>query len=117
MDSDVCSAQEFISIPAERWTEAPESDDDENELATALAECEDPTGNDAVDDDSVEVKVMSLTEVRLAAAQVRLFLEENQCSTQFAALDICAELSRMTVTTRHVQPTVADLFRRAGGAL
>ena len=107
--SDVCSAEEFIDIPAERWTESPESDDDESELAAVLHECEDPTGTDADDDDSVEVKVMSLKEVREAAAGVLLFLEENRSSSQAAARDICAELSRMTVTARHVQPTVAEL--------
>ncbi len=70
--SDICRAEEFIDIPAERWTESPwpESDDDESELAAVLRlhECEDPTGTDAVDDDSVEVKVMSLKEVKEAAA-------------------------------------------------
>ena len=101
--SDICSAEEFIDIPAERWTESPESDDDESELAAVLHECEDPTGTDA-DDDSVEVKVMSLKEVRDAAAAVLLFLEENRSSSQAAAREICAELSRMTVTARHVQP-------------
>ena len=58
--SDTCSAEEFIDIPAEKWTEFPESDDDKCELAAVLLECEDPTGTDAVDDDSVEVKAMSL---------------------------------------------------------
>ena len=66
---------------------------------------------------SVEVKVMSLKEVREAAAAVLLFLEENRSSSQAAAREICAELSRMTVTARHVQPSVAELFRRAGGSV
>jgi hypothetical protein len=47
---------------AERWIEAPESDDDESPLAAVLAECEEPSGQDACEDDSVEVKVMSLKE-------------------------------------------------------
>jgi hypothetical protein len=76
-----------------------------------------PTGTDADDDDSVEVKVTSLKEVRDAAAAVLLFLEENRSSSQAAAREICAELSRMTVTARHVQPSVAELFRRAGGSV
>jgi hypothetical protein len=67
--------------------------------------------------DSVEVKVMSLKEVREAAAAVLLFLEENRSSSQAAAREICAELSRMTVTARHVQPSVAELFRRASGSV
>ena len=50
-------AEEFIDIPAEKWTKSPESDDDESELAAVLRECDDPTGTDAVDDDSVEPKV------------------------------------------------------------
>ncbi len=50
--SDICSAEEFIDIPAERWTESSKSDDDESELAAVLHECEDSTGTDAVDDDS-----------------------------------------------------------------
>jgi hypothetical protein len=64
----------------------------------------------------VEVKIMSLKEVREAAAAVLLFLEENRSSSQAAAREICAELSRMTVTARHVQPSVAELFRRASGS-
>ena len=86
-------AEEFIDIPAEKWTESPESDDDESELAAVLRECDDPTGTDAVDDDSVELKVMSLKEVREAAAGVLLFLEENRSSSQADAREICAELS------------------------
>ncbi len=115
---DICSAEEFIDIPAERWTESAESDDDESELAAVLHECEVPTGTNAVDDDSVEVTVMSLKEVRDAAAAVLLFLEENRSSSQAAAArEICAELSRMTVTARHVQPSVAELFRRICGSV
>jgi hypothetical protein len=45
---------------AERWIEAPESDDDESPLVAVLAECEEPSRQDACDDDSVEVKAMSL---------------------------------------------------------
>ena len=58
-------------------TEAPESDDDENPLAATLAECAERTGEDARDDDSVEVKVFSLKEARAAAAGLKLFLGEN----------------------------------------
>ena len=89
----------FIDIPAEKWTESPESesDDDESEIAAVMRECDDPAGTDAVDDDSVEVKTMSLKEVREAAAGVLLFLEENKSSSQAAAMETCAELSRMTV--------------------
>ena len=65
----------------------------------------------------VEVKVMSLKEVRDAAAAVLLFLEENRSSSQAAAREICDELSRMTLTARHVQPSVAELFRRASGSV
>ena len=60
---------------------------------------------------------MSLKEVREAAAGVLLFLEENSSSSQAASREICAELSRMTVTAGHVQPSVAELFRRASGSL
>jgi hypothetical protein len=55
---------------------------------------------------------LNLKEVRDAAAAVLLFLEENRSSSQAAAREICAELSRMTVTTRHVQPSVAELLAR-----
>ena len=91
--ADICSAEEFIDIPAEKWTESPESesDDDESEIAAVLRECDDPAGTDAVDDDSVEVKAMSLKEVREAAAGVLLFLEENKSSSQAAAMgDLCS---------------------------
>ena len=63
----------------ERWIEAPESDDDESPLVAVLAECEEPSRQDACDDDSVEVKAMSLQtwKARAAAAELMLFLEEN----------------------------------------
>ena len=32
----------LIDIPAERWTEAPDSDDDDCELTMALADCAEP---------------------------------------------------------------------------
>ena len=69
----------FIDIPAEKWTESPESesDDDESEIAAVLRKCDDPAGTD---DDKVEVRVMSLKEVREAAAGVLLYLEENKSS-------------------------------------
>ena len=107
-------AEEFIDIPAETWTKSPESDDDESELAAVLRECDDPTGTDAVDD---VLRSRSLKEVREAAAGVLLFLEENRSSSQADAREICAELSRITVTARHVQPSVAKLFMRARGSV
>ena len=35
--------------------EAPKSDDDENPRSVVLADCAEPTGEDVLDDDSVEV--------------------------------------------------------------
>ena len=35
-DDDVCSAEEYVRVEAETWTEAPESDNDENPLAGKL---------------------------------------------------------------------------------
>ncbi len=64
-----------LSTPAKNWTESPESD-------AVLLECDDPTGTNAVDDNSVEVKVMSPKEVREAADAMLLFLEENRSSSQ-----------------------------------
>ena len=49
---------------AEGWIEAPESDDDESPLVAVLAECEEPSRQDACDDDSVEVKAMSLQNLK-----------------------------------------------------
>jgi hypothetical protein len=104
--ADICSAEEFIDMPAEKWTESPESesDDDESEIAAVLRECGDPAGTDAVDDDSVEVKAMSLKEVREAAAGVLLSWKRTKAAHKLLQWGICAELSRMTVTARHVQP-------------
>ena len=62
------------------------------------------------EDDSVEVKVMSLKQERAAAAELKLFLEENKCKSQGDLKKVCAELSRMTVTARHVQPAVSVFF-------
>ena len=36
-----------IYVEAEQWTEAPESDNDENPLAAVLEECEEPCGEEA----------------------------------------------------------------------
>ena len=57
----------------------------------------------------MEVKVFLLKEVRAAAAGLKLFLE-NKCETQREILDVCAELSRKTVTARHVQPAMTVFF-------
>ncbi len=46
---------------------------------------------------------MSLKQVREVAAGVLLFLEENTSSSQAAAREIRAELSRVPVTARHIQ--------------
>ena len=60
-----------------------------------LAECDEPSGHwqDACEDDSlsVEVKVMSLMEARAAAAELKLFLEENKCKSQDDMKKVCAE--------------------------
>ena len=48
------------------------------------------------------MKVMSLKQARAAAAELKLFLEENKCKSQDDLKKVCAELSRMTVTARHV---------------
>ena len=107
---EVCTAEEYINIEAEQWIEAPDSDDDESPLAAVLAECDEPSGQDACEDDSVEVKVMSLKEARAAAAELKLFLEENKRKSQDDMKKVCADLSRMTVTARHVQPAVSAFF-------
>jgi hypothetical protein len=82
-----------------------------------VRECDDPSWTDAVDDNSVEIKVMYLKEVRAAVAGVLLFLEKNRSSSQAAARVICAEPSRMTVTDRRVQPSLAELCRRGSGSV
>ena len=46
-DIMMCIAEELIDIHAEKWTESSESD-------AVLHECDDPTGADAADDDSIE---------------------------------------------------------------
>ena len=45
-----------------------------------------------------------------------LFLEENGSSSQAASREICAELSRMTVTARHVH-IGGRAIQRASGSL
>jgi hypothetical protein len=55
-DGDVCTAEEYIDVEAERWTETLESDDDENPLAAVLEECEEPCRLEACENDSVDVK-------------------------------------------------------------
>ena len=74
------------------------------------SECEEPWRQEACEDDSVKVKVMSLNQARAAAAELKLFLEENKCKSQDDIKKLCADLSRMTVTARHVQPAVSAFF-------
>ena len=76
-DIETCTAEELVNIPAERWTENPDSYDDESDLAQAMAQCPDPQGTDAVEDDSVEIKCMTLKEARAASAGLFHFLQEN----------------------------------------
>ncbi len=102
---DVCTSQEYINIKAERWIKAPGSDDDES-LAAVLAEWDEPSRQDACEDESVEVKVVSLKDARAAAAELKLFFEESKFKLQDDIKKVCADLSRMTVTARHVQPAV-----------
>ncbi len=72
-----------------------------------LNKCEEPWGQEACEGDSEEVKVMSLKQARAAAAELKLFLEENKCKLQDDTKRVCAELSWMTVT---VQPAVNVFF-------
>ena len=58
-------------------TNEPESDDDECELTKALEDCGDPTGEDALEDDSI-THGMTLKEARAASRALQLFLEEEQ---------------------------------------
>ena len=109
--SDICSAEEFIDIPAERWTESPESDDDESELAAVLHECEDPTGTGAV-----VLKYVSEGGKRSCSCSAAVLGREQKqrtASREIASREICAELNRM----RHMQPSVAEQFRRASGSV
>ncbi len=73
--AETCTAEELVNIPAERWTEDLDSDDDESDLAQAMAECPDPQGSDAVEDDSVEIKCMTLKEAPAASAGLFHFLQ------------------------------------------
>ena len=107
---DVCTVNDLIDIPAEQWTEAPESDDDECELTKALVDCQDPTGEDALDDDSVAPS-MTLKEARAASRALQLFLEENKCAAEAEGQQgITAALSKLSVTSRHSQQALTSFF-------
>jgi hypothetical protein len=110
---ETCSAEELFHIPAERWTEDPDSDDDDSELAQAITECPEPTGGDAVEDDSVEIKCMTLKEARLACAGLFHFLQENGSAQAGAQAEISKELSNMTLTVHHHQSTLLRWFKPA----
>jgi hypothetical protein len=87
----------------------PESDDDECQLAIALAESDELTAAEACDDDSEEVKIMTLKEAKAASATLMLFLEENKCAASLESQkEVSTQLSRMTFTTR---TTHASIFR------
>ena len=96
-DIKMCTAEELVNnIAAERWTEDLENDDDESEFAQAMAECPDPKGSDAVEDDSVEVKCMTLREAqaRVASAGPSHFLQENGSPLAKSAADIVKEVEK-----------------------
>jgi hypothetical protein len=117
-DGDVCSLEEFISIPAEEWTEAPESDDDECQLALALAESDELTAAEACNDDSEEVKIMTLMAAKAASAALMLFLEENKCAASLESQkQVSTQLSRMTFTARTTQASIPSCFKQAGLSL
>ncbi len=79
----MCSAEDFIDTPAKKWTESPESD-------AVLLKRDDRTGTNAVDDDSVQVKVMSPKEVRVL---------KRSCSSSAAAV-LGREQKQLTVASR-----------------
>mmetsp|Transcript_41951 Transcript_41951/g.87685 ORF Transcript_41951/g.87685 Transcript_41951/m.87685 type:complete len:127 (+) Transcript_41951:474-854(+) len=108
---ETCTAEELVNIPAERWTEDPDSDDDESDLAQAMAECPDPQGTDAVEDDSVEIKCMTLKEAQAASAGLFHFLQENGSPLAKDAGGIMKEVGKMILTTKHRQAKVQDWFR------
>ncbi len=56
------------------------------------------------------MKVIPLKEARAAAAELKRFLEENKCKSQDDIKKVCADLSRMKVTARYVQPAVSAFF-------
>jgi hypothetical protein len=115
-NGDVCTAEELIDIPAELWTEAPDSDDDECELIMALAECAEPNESEAQNDDSAEPPAMSLNlkKARAAGIALRMFLEENKCEEAASHMEsVSATLSRLTVTFRHSQGRMKTIFAPA----
>ncbi len=103
-----CTAEEFVNIPAERWTEDLDtgSDEDGSDLAKAMAECPDPQGSDDVEDDSVEIKCMTLKEARAASAGLFHFLQENGSPLANDAAGIMKEVGKTVLTTRHSQGTM-----------
>ena len=111
---------EFISIPAEEWTEEPESDDDQCQLAIALAESDELTAAEACDEDSEEVKIMTLKEANAASAALMLFLEENKCAASLQSQkEVSTQLSRMTFTARMTvaQASIPSRFVTPGSGL
>ncbi len=113
---DSCTAEELIDIPAERWTESPDSDDDECELTMAMADCAEPNESEAQDDDSVEPPAMSLKDARAASIALRMFFEENKCEEAASHMEsVSATLSGLTVTVRHSQARMDKFFALAPG--
>ena len=78
--------------------------------AHAMAECPIPQGTDAVEDDSVEVKCMTLKEAQAASAGLFHFLQENGSPLAKDAGGIMKEVGKMILTTRHREATVQDWF-------
>ena len=84
-------------------------DDDECQLTKALAESDELTAAEACDDDSEEVKIMTLKEAKVASAALMLILEDNKCAASLESQkEVSTQLSRMTFTTR---TTHASIFR------
>jgi hypothetical protein len=111
VSGDGCTAEELINIPAERWTEAPDSSDDECELTLAMAECAELTDAETQEDDSVEPPSMSLKEARAASSALLMFLEENKCEDAASHQGtVSAALGRLNMTVRHSQGVMPRFF-------
>jgi len=111
-DIEACTAEELVNIPAERWTEDLDSDDDESDLAKAMAECPDPQGSEAVEDDSVEIKCMTLKDAQAASSALFHFLQENGSPLAKDASGIMKEVGKMVLTTGHHQATLQGWFTK-----
>ena len=100
--------ENVVDHATERWTAAPQSDDEDAAAAyEAREECD-----GEVADDSEPVVPMTLREARATGQALKIFVQENERMRQYlsAIESMVREMEAMTVSARSQQTDMHDFF-------